>query len=161
MPIGKDPAIRRYDPADWEAISRVHDTARLIELDLTVGVGAFRSLADTAGPEGLFDGDVWIAEHDAAVRGFIAFTASEINWLYVDPGHARLGIGRTLLRHALLTQIESAQADTIEVSVLDGNTPAMALYLSEGFRLLETRDGHLDGAPDTPARGHILALHRE
>ena len=52
--------IRTYRDDDWDAIARIHDAARLDELRDSAGVEAFLSLADTAGPEGLFYGDVWV-----------------------------------------------------------------------------------------------------
>ncbi|MES2056214.1 MAG: GNAT family N-acetyltransferase [Pseudomonadota bacterium] len=143
--------VRRYDPADWDAISRVHDRARLLELGLTVGRAAFRSLAETADSEGLFDGEILVADHEGLVTGFVAFTADEITWLYADPAHGRSGIGRMLLRHALATCI-----GTVETWVLAGNIPAIMLYRSEGFVLAETRIGHLEGDPTTPATGHLM-----
>lgn len=144
-------SIRRYAGADWAAIARVHDVARVSELTLTVGTKAFRTLEDTADEEGLFDGDLWVAEVDDATIGFVALADGEITWLYVDPTYARHGIGRALLRHAI------GQGDgPFTASVLAGNEPAISLYLAEGFEIVETRDGHLQGMEDIPARGHLL-----
>lgn len=143
--------IRDYDPRDWDAIADVHDRARLDELWLTVGVHAFRTLAETAHCEGLFDDVLRVAELDGAVRGFIAIDAGEISWLYTDPDHYRRGIARHLLRHAI-----DKWAGEMRVSVLVGNDPALALYRSEGFEIIETREGNLQGFDDLPARGHVL-----
>lgn len=145
------PSIRRYESTDWDKISKVHDQARLVELELTVGTRAFRTLEATAAEEGLFAGDLWVAETDGEVAGFIVLSENEVTWLYVAPAHARQGVGRTLLRYVL-----AYHGGTIDVSVLDGNLPALGLYQSEEFEIVETRDGHLQGCEDVPARGHLL-----
>ncbi|WFE39864.1 GNAT family N-acetyltransferase [Micromonospora sp. WMMD998] len=146
-----DIAIRPYAEDDWPAIARIHDAARLDELRGSAGVDAFRTLAQTADAEGLFDGHVWVAETAGRVAGFVALADDEVTWLYVDPQRYRQGIGRALLRHAL-----SAAGPRVEVTVLDGNPAALALYESEGFTLTQTRTGRLAGNEAFPATGHIM-----
>ncbi len=146
--------IRLYSEGDWDAIGRIHDAARLDELRGSVGVEAFLTLAQTADGEGLFDGRLWVAEHDGAVAGFVALDGDEVTWLYVDPQHYRQGVGGALLRHAL-----AAAGPRVEVTVLDGNPAALALYLSEGFTITETRTGPLVGNEAFTATGHIM--HRD
>lgn len=146
--------IRPYSEGDWEAIAGIHDAARLDELRGSTGVEAFRTLAQTAGSEGLFDGWLWVAEIDGVVAGFVALDDSEVTWLYVDPRRYRQGVGRALLRHAL-----AAAGPRVEVTVLDGNPAALGLYLGEGFRITETRTGSLVGNEAFAATGHIM--HRE
>lgn len=146
--------IRPYQDDDWDAIARIHDRARLDELRDSVGVEAFLTLAQTAQNEGLFDGDLWVATLDGAVRGFVALEEDEVTWLYVDPAHYRQGIGRSLLRHAL-----AAAGDQAEVTVLAGNDTALALYLSEGFVVLRTQTGKLEGNEAFAATGHVMQWH--
>lgn len=147
--------IRSYAPTDWADISRIHDEARLLELTSSVGAEAFLSLAETFESEGLFEGLVWVAELDGVVSGFLAFADDEVTWMYVDPGVWRRGVGRALLRHAL------AQAgDRVELSLLDGNDRAQALYESEGFVLESTTTGRLAGNEAFEATGHTLVWRR-
>jgi ribosomal protein S18 acetylase RimI-like enzyme len=146
--------VRPYSDADWDAIARIHDAARLDELRNSAGVEAFLTLAETAEPEGLFDGSLWVAEVDDTVAGFVAVDDDEVTWLYVDPRRYRRGVGRALLRHALATA-----GPVVEVTVLDGNPAALALYLSEGFTVTETRTGPLVGNEAFTATGHIM--HRD
>lgn len=147
-----DRLIRPYRPDDWVPMARIHDAARLDELRCSVGADAFRSLADTAEEEGLFDGDVWVAEQSGEVVGFVALDDAEVTWLYVDPARYRQGHGRALLRHAL----EAAGDRAVETTVLVGNEGALALYLGEGFRIVETKAGRLVGNEKFPATGHIM-----
>jgi ribosomal protein S18 acetylase RimI-like enzyme len=146
--------IRPYSQDDWESIARIHDAARLDELRDSAGVEAFLTLAQTADDEGLFDGQLWVAELDGVVAGFVAFDDDEVTWLYVDPQRYRRGVGRALLRHAL-----AAAGPRMEVTVLDGNPAALGLYLSEGFGITETRTGPLVGNEAFTATGHIM--HRD
>ena len=146
--------IRPYSDADWTAIAGIHDAARLDELRGSAGVQAFRTLAQTAGDEGLFDGRLWVADVDGVVAGFVALDDDEVTWLYVDPRRYRQGVGRALLRHAL-----AAAGPRVEVTVLDGNPAALGLYLSEGFGITETRTGSLVGNEAFTATGHIM--HRD
>lgn len=148
--------LRTYNSEDWDAISVIHDRARLDELRASVGIAAFLSLAATAENEGLFEGEVWVACENETVVGFIAFADDEVTWLYVSPDHYRQGVGRSLLRHAI------ARCGTIvSTSVLSGNVAALQLYLSEGFRILETKTGKLNGNESFPATGHILELDKQ
>ena len=65
-----------------------------------------------------------------------------------------MGIGRALLRHAV-----AAAGPRVEVTVLDGNLAAEALYASEGFTVTQTRTGPLVGNEAFTATGHIM--HRD
>jgi GNAT superfamily N-acetyltransferase len=143
--------IRHYDPRDWQAVQDIHDAARLIELTLSVGAHAFRRLSEMYAEEGLFDGTLWVAEQNARVVGFVAVNEDELTWLYVHPAHHRAGVGRRLLAHAVAAIDGEATA-----WVLAGNEPALRLYETAGFRLAETKAGHLSGSPNIPATGHCL-----
>jgi ribosomal protein S18 acetylase RimI-like enzyme len=145
------PSIRAYENDDWPAIAAIHDAARLGELRLTIGEEAFLSLADTAENEGLFRGEVWVTTDGDRVVGFVAVHDDEITWLYVDPARHRQGIGRALLSHAVNRCGPAARIET-----LAGNEPALALYLSEGFEVVETRAGRLTGNERFAATGHLL-----
>ncbi|GLZ76647.1 hypothetical protein Afil01_14540 [Actinorhabdospora filicis] len=150
------PEIRRYAEADWPSIARIHDAARLDELRDSAGVEAFLTLEQTAEGEGLFDGDLWVAVEDGEVAGFAAYAEAELTWLYVDPARYRRGLGRALLRHTLANSSD----ETVECTVLDGNPAALALYLSEGFEVVETRTGGLAGNESFQATGHIMTWRR-
>lgn len=146
-------AIRAYQESDWDAVAHIHDSARLDELRASVGVEAFLDLAATYDSEGLFDGDVWVAELHGEVVGFIAFSDDEVTWTYVAPAAYRRGVGRALLRHVL-----GRTTAPVELTVLDGNDPARALYESEGFVLQETRTGPMVGNESVTATGHIMVF---
>jgi ribosomal protein S18 acetylase RimI-like enzyme len=147
--------LREYQSEDWDAISAIHDRARLDELSASVGIEAFLSLAATFENEELFEGEVWVACDDKTVVGFIAFADNYVTWLYVSPDYYRQGIGKRLLRHAI-----DRCGKTVSTSVLSGNDAALHLYLSEGFKIIETKTGKLNGNESFPATGHILKLDK-
>jgi ribosomal protein S18 acetylase RimI-like enzyme len=149
-------SIRPYESDDWQAIAAIHDAARLLELRMTVGEEAFLSLAETAENEGLFTGELWVATEDDRVVGFVALRDDEITWLYVDPAHHRQGIGRALFSHAA-----NRCGTVVRVETLAGNEPALALYLSEGFDLVETKTGRLTGHERFAATGHLLVRRNQ
>ena len=148
--------LRQYQPKDWNAIATIHDRARLDELKASVGVEAFLSLAETAENEELFEGEVWVACDNDIVVGFVAFVDDEVTLLYVLPDRYRQGIGRRLLRQA----IENC-GSIVYTSVLSGNDAALNLYQSEGFKIIETKTGKLNGNESFSATGHILQLDKK
>ncbi len=143
--------LRPYSAADWDRLCVIHDAARVHELQASGLDAAFLTLEATAENEGLFDGEVVVAEVDGQVSGFVAYTAGELSWLYVHPSRYKQGIGRQLLRHAI-----DASGGTISTEVLLGNEPALALYLSEGFKIQRRVDGKLTGNEAFAASGYVL-----
>ncbi len=143
--------IRPYDPADWARLCEIHDSARLDELDASVGRGAFLTLEQTAENEGLFDNRLFVAEVNDLVLGFVAYSEEELAWLYVDPSFYRRGVGRALVRHAL-----GASASALRIEVLEGNKPALELYLAEGFTVIKRVEGNLVGNEAFAAAGLLL-----
>lgn len=148
-------AIRPYKDTDWKRLCDIHDSARIDELRGSVDLGAFLDLETTAEGEGLFDGELWVAEEADKVLGFVAFVPDEITWLYIDPKHYRKGIGKALLEFA----IQGCGA-TITVEVLSGNTPAIELYHQLGFEIIEKRKGQLTGNETFDAEGYIMKLEK-
>lgn len=148
--------LRKYNPEDWDSIADIYDRARLDELRASVGVEAVLSLAATFESEGLFEGEVWVACDDERVVGFIAFADDEVTWLYVSPAYYRQGIGKKLSRQAI-----DRCGKTVSTSVLSGNDAALHLYLSEGFKIMETKTGKPNGNESFPATGHILELDKQ
>lgn len=146
--------IRPYESTDWSRLCEIHDTSRLDELDLTVGTDAFLTLEQTADNEGLFDHKLFVAEVNNAVQGFVAYGDEELTWLYVNPKFYRKGVGRALVQHAVTNS-----APTMKIELLEGNKPALALYLSEGFKVIERVEGKLEGNEEFAATG--LVLRRE
>lgn len=143
--------LRPYAPADWKRLCAIHDAARRDELRAAGLDDAFLTLEATAGNEGLFNGEVVVAEAEGEILGFVAHAEGELTWLYVDPGVYRRGVGRQLLRHAI-----RACGGHIVTDVLVGNEAALALYLREGFKIVRRLDGKLAGNEKFAASGYVL-----
>ena len=106
--MGDAPTIRPLAPADLETVLRVH-----VESILAFGSSAYdrREVAAWAAkPEGtrpyeraLEDAHTYfvVAERNGDVAGFggVDVDSGEIVALYVDPDHARSGVGSALLSH--------------------------------------------------------------
>ncbi len=143
--------VRAYTPDDWDALVEIHDAARLDELRSSVGIEAFKDLESTYESEELFAGDVWVAELDGQVAGFLALSDDEITWTYVQPRSYRRGVATALLRH-----VTGGSTRRLELTVLDGNDAARRLYGRAGFVVAETRTGPLVGNETFTATGHIM-----
>ena len=143
--------VRPYAPDDWDAVVEIHDAARLDELSWSVGIEAFKDLESTYESEELFAGDVFVAELDGQVAGFLALSDDEITWTYVHPRSYRRGVGTALLRH-----VTDGSTRRLELTVLDGNDAARRLYERAGFVVAETRPGPLVGNEAFTATGHIM-----
>lgn len=133
--------IRDYHSSDWNAIQRIHDASRRIELKLAGLEDAFLPLSIAAEQEKLFDyPGLFVAEDEGNVVGFAACSEEEVAWLYIDPAHMRKGIGKKLTAYALqlFPEIHSVEA-------LVGNEPARALYESMGFEAIGIESGKMPG----------------
>lgn len=133
--------IRNYQTADWPSVSRIHDRARMRELELAGLEEAFLPLEIAAQRENLFDyPGVFVAEEDGEVVGFAACTADELAWLYVAPEKMRRGVGRSLSEYAIKMYPEIRY-----VEALKGNLPALKLYENLGFQLKGIEEGKMPG----------------
>ena len=114
--------VRPYAPDDWDAVVEIHDAARLDELSSSVGIEAFKDLETTYEDEELFVGEVWVAELDGEVAGFLALSDDEVTWTYVHPRYYRRGVATALLRH-----VTDGTTRRLELTVLAGNDAARRL----------------------------------
>ena len=63
-------SIREYiHDLDWDDICKIHDRARLVELDGSVSEKAFIPLADCYKEEELFDSSIFVGEYNSETIG--------------------------------------------------------------------------------------------
>lgn len=144
--------IRNYQVSDWNAIQKIHDESRKIELKLAGLEDAFLPLCIAAERENLFDyPGLFVAEEDGQVVGFVACSEEELAWLYIDPAHMRRGIGKRLTAYAMqmFPEIHSIEA-------LVGNEPARALYESMGFEVTGIESGKMPGNEEFAVKVYLL-----
>jgi ribosomal protein S18 acetylase RimI-like enzyme len=131
----------------WQAAYRgVVPDAYLEALSVDKREAAFREALSNGSPE------IWVADSQSGVIGWIAFGASrdadatptvgEIEAIYVSPSHWSSGTGRSLWTIARARLIEREFA-YVTLWVLEDNQRAIRFYSSAGF------------APDVASRKHI------
>lgn len=147
--------IEKYDPRYWEEICRIHDSARMKELEYASLKEAFLPLEIAAEKEGLFEyKHIDVALLDNHVAGFCAYSEEEVAWLYVSPEKMRQGIGKQLVAHALNTE-----RSLCCVEALVGNEPAKRLYESFGFAVKEILCGRMPG--NEQFRVKVYSMYRD
>ncbi len=151
-------SVRKYKESDWDRLAEIHDPARIDELEGSVDLKAFIPFKIAAVDEDLIKtSTVLVAEDEAQVLGFVAFTEEEITWLYVDKNHYRKGVGKVLVKEAL-----KQCGKKVYLDVLTGNTPAIKFYESLGFTIEKTIKGRLEGPKEFfAAEGHLMVLERK
>ena len=95
--------------------------------------------------------DVWLAEEDGRLLGFLAIRRSVTDgWetlekLYVDPPHQGRGVGLILL-----DQAKALRPDGFHLWVFQKNTGAIRFYERHGFHLVKLTDGagNMEREPD-------------
>jgi ribosomal protein S18 acetylase RimI-like enzyme len=135
--------IRPYTQADWPAVCRIHDAARIQELAAgNVDPRAFRTMIEAAARDEFFDSETVVACLGDAVVGFVSWNGAYLSWLYVEPAAQRRGIGGQLLQHALQRIGPEAWTNT-----LADNSAARTLYQRAGFEVVWIRPLDCDGFP--------------
>lgn len=143
--------LRAYEQADWPAVCRIHDAARVQELAAgQVDPRAFRPMVEAAAGDEFFISQTLIACAGKEVVGFVSWNGPYITWLYVDPDYQRRGIGSRLLNEAL-----SRSGPNTWTSMLAANDAAMSIYLKAGLEVVWIRPSECDGYP---CQGVRLAL---
>lgn len=90
----------------------------------------------------LANAEIWTAEHDGIPVGFIGYPEDGfIGALFVDPAQQGRGIGRALIRHAILLK------GNLHVEVYAANDKAHSFYTSCGFMDTARRDHDGEGRP--------------
>ena len=131
--------IREYvHQLDWNDICKIHDKARILELEESAPKEAFIPLEECYKVEKLFDSIIFVAEQNNETVGFVAFCKQEITWLYIDPKFFRKGYGKQLLSFALRKVVKPAR-----VTVLTNNVRAINLYKGLGFTVEKKQQGKI------------------
>jgi putative acetyltransferase len=90
--------------------------------------------------------DLWVAEVEGTLAGFIAFREGWVNHLYVAPQFQGRGVGSTLL------EVAQRRSPTLQLWAFEVNRPAIAFYERRGFRIVEHTDGASNEAKRPDAR---------
>jgi GNAT superfamily N-acetyltransferase len=134
--------IRRASLDDAEAITRVFVCVRDEMTYLPRIVDEHRPLLGG----GFLDRDeIWVAEEDGLVVGFIGVKGDELTHINVEPAAQNRGVGGALLDHA-----KHLRPDRLELWVFQKNAGARRFYERHGFRLVKLTDGfgNMEKEPD-------------
>lgn len=132
--------IRPYLESDWGAIKIIHDEARRYELRLSNLEDFFLPLCEIYESEELFYYNLDVAILDEKIVGFVAYTSSELSWLYVLPKYHQKGIATSLIENTLLKE-----PNIKYIEVLVGNILAKNLYEKFNFQVIKKTTGKLPG----------------
>jgi ribosomal protein S18 acetylase RimI-like enzyme len=79
---------------------------------------------------------VWVARREQRMVGFLALNHSELEQLYVLPGHYRSSVGSSLLEIA-----KAESSDQLFLFTFQRNERARAFYEAHGFCAVDWNDG--------------------
>lgn len=147
--------IRKYQESDFNDLCVIHDRARKQELEAAQLFAAFKPLEIAAVEEDLFSYNIYVAEIERKVVGFVAFSDDELAWLYVDPSFQKQGVGSKLI-DVSLTKMQRP----VYLEVLTGN-PAKRLYVHKGFEFLEHESGKMPGNDKFHVEVDLLIYRKE
>jgi len=72
---------------------------------------------------------IWVAEIDGGIAGFVALSGErDLAYLYIAPDAQRRGVGTALMNHA-----KQLRPDELELYTHQRNEPARAFYEQHGF----------------------------
>jgi ribosomal protein S18 acetylase RimI-like enzyme len=126
--------IRRATPADVEEIVDVFERS-FATLDFLPNLHTHEeNLAFLAGV--VERQDVWVAEADGRVAGFLALDGNLGTFFYVDPKAQGEGLGT-----ALFEQAQRDRPDGFSFWVFQANEPARRFYEKRGCVAVELTDG--------------------
>jgi GNAT superfamily N-acetyltransferase len=91
------------------------------------------------------DREVWVAEEDGRIVGFMALGEGWLDHIYVDPEQQNRGTGT-----ALLTLAMQRRPNGLQLWAFQKNEGARRLYERHGFRLEQLTDGadNMEREPD-------------
>ena len=122
--------IRLYTPADFDVVTLLWRRAREIAFPEFQRTKGHTFEEDCAYFQNIIlqETDVWIAETDSSIAGFLAIREEFIDQLFVSPDHQRQGIGAALLAHARTLSPERLWLHTFQ-----SNINGRAFYEKNGF----------------------------
>lgn len=126
--------LRRATAADAPALGAAHIQAMRTLTFLPQLHTVEEAVAWMAG-EVLHKDQVWVADAQGEVAGYIAYTDDWINQLYVRPDRQGQGIGAALLAHVLALRRPK------RLWTFQQNTRARRFYEARGFVLVRLTDG--------------------
>ncbi|MCA8900765.1 MAG: GNAT family N-acetyltransferase [Hyphomonas sp.] len=127
--------LRRAGPADAAAIASIHREARAVAMPWLAVVHTPAEVLSYFTSIVLVQAEVWGVETREGLVGFAAREGTELDHLYIAPGHWGRGLGRQLLS-AVREGVPHLTCWTFQ-----RNQNARAFYESHGFAAIDFTDG--------------------
>lgn len=127
--------LRRARTSDAHAIATVHRAAMRVSLSFLPELHTAEEDLAFFVDRFLPANEVWVADRQGGIVGYVGFDGGWINHLYVAPDAQGQGIGARLLARAL------ADRRPRRLWTFQENERARRFYESRGFRLIELTDG--------------------
>lgn len=127
--------LRPAVACDAQAIAIVHRTAMRVSLSFLPQLHTASEDLEFFSHRFLPANEVWVAEVEGVIVGYVGFNAAWINHLYVLPDHQGQGIGPALLDKAL------ADARPRQLWTFQANARARKFYEDRGFVAVEFTQG--------------------
>ncbi|TQV92477.1 hypothetical protein V2A60_007163 [Cordyceps javanica] len=128
--------VRPAVPEDHDAICNVYLASRKDALPTVKIVWGDQSVRDWIGSLFKSKGQMFVAEIENKIIGFLRIVGQDLDQLYLMPGYYRKGIGTMLLNKA-----KDISPDGLTLFTFQVNERARAFYESHGFRAVETSNG--------------------
>ena len=128
--MGDEFIIREYRNEDFDAVTilwRISREKSIPEFQLEKGHFFFED-RDYFQKQIVKNNQIWVVESQNYPVGFMAMNNDFVDQLYIDPGHQRRGIGRSLLNLA-----REQSPDHVWLYTLQVNTSAREFYEKNGF----------------------------
>jgi GNAT superfamily N-acetyltransferase len=137
------------DAADARLVAglvRVFRAARERHLPFSLEVHSAAEDADYVARVMLPHHEVWAAEVNGNLTGFIAFAGDMVHHLFVAPPYQGRGVGSQLL------EIAKGSRPSLQLWVFQVNDPAIRFYERHGFTVAERTDGANNQEKEPDAR---------
>lgn len=127
--------IRRATTADAAEIASIHRASRAHAMPWLPVVHSPDEDVEYFREDVLPAQTVYLACEGGVSLGFIAFTKTWLNHLYIDPAHLRFGLGSKLL------SLAKVQTQSLNLWTFQKNQRARDFYAKHGFSEVEFTDG--------------------
>ncbi len=128
-------SLRRAGAGDAAAIAVVHRTAMRVSLPFLPELHSAEQDLQFFADRFLPANEVWVAEIEGQVAGYVGFDGDWINHLYIHPDHQGRGLGTELLAKAL------ADGRPKQLWTFQRNDRARRFYEQRGFSAVRVTDG--------------------
>lgn len=129
-------SLRQARPEDADAIADIHTFARREAMPWLPVLHSDEETRDWVASIVLPNQDVWVAEVDSEIAGYVSLDGAELNDLYVRPGFQGRGIGTLLLEKA-----KGLSPGELSLWAFQRNAGARRFYERHGFETIALTDG--------------------